>query len=374
MIKKHFVFFTILAFFAIIFSRQPLFAQNGIRVTVEIQNIEKSLAAKNITPAERHASLVRLARLRQLSGDIEGAAKNWLEAAVAIPGKVDDDALLSCAYCLAAMGEWERAAAAVKPLLNKSQRARFLDVSMNAWKTGDTLSLAALAQDSEYSAMKSEIYFMLWKIQGGGAANAGGVNAGITGEDWKQRLLVEFPQSPEARLAASENSSLAVKPSPFWLFLSGRETIAQMENTARDTSQIAPQIVPQAAPAPQPSQSASSQSAPQTAKTPMPQVQTAPQPAQTTPQSEPQSAPQAAKAPVSASRADTARLQTGIFTREDNARTQIENLRKAGFTSALERRIVNGNEMWAVIVPAGADANRTMNDLKKSGFDSFVLK
>jgi len=353
----------VLVFAAGIIFSPSLKAQSGASLEAEIQNLERAAARQGVSPAERHEALVRLARLRQLSGNIEGAARAWLDAAGAIPGRVDDEALLNCAYCLAAMGEWDRAATALEPLLSRYPRARFLDTGIKAINSGDTFALAAIVDNPEYSEMKSEILYLLWKL-----------SQGTSAERWRQRIVTEFPNSPEGRLAAGGSPSIIVRPSPFWLFLSGRETIAQMENTARDTSQIAPQIVPQAAPAPQPSQSASSQSAPQTAKTPMPQVQTAPQPAQTTPQSEPQSAPQAAKAPVSASRADTARLQTGIFTREDNARTQIENLRKAGFTSALERRIVNGNEMWAVIVPAGADANRTMNDLKKSGFDSFVLK
>ena len=98
-----------LAFFLmVICAFEPAFAQlpapsQSVSLEAEIQNIERTIAGQGLSPALRHESLVRLARLRQLSGDIEGAARNWLEAAAAIPGRIDDDALLACAYCLAAM-------------------------------------------------------------------------------------------------------------------------------------------------------------------------------------------------------------------------------------------------------------------------------
>jgi hypothetical protein len=67
-------------------------------------------------------------------------------------------------------------------------------------------------------------------------------------------------------------------------------------------------------------------------------------------------------------------LQTGVFSREANARTQAENLRKAGFTASITRKMVNGTEHWAVTVPAGQDTNRTIQELKRAGFDSFPVR
>jgi hypothetical protein len=32
------------------------------------------------------------------------------------------------------------------------------------------------------------------------------------------------------------------------------------------------------------------------------------------------------------------------------------------------------NELWAVIVPAGTDTNRTIAELRAAGFESFPLK
>jgi len=283
-----------------------VFAQNGVSLDAEIQNIEKAAVAKGISAVERHDALVRLARLRQLSGDIEGAAKNWLEAAAAIPGNVDDDALLACAYCLAAMGEWDRAGSALSPLLAKSARARFLDTAVKAVKTGDVSLLSAIASDPDYSQMKSQIYFLLWKI-----------SRTETSDFWRQRLAAEFPQSPEGRIAtvgsAAPSPAVIVSPNPFWLLLGVNE----------------PQPVVK-------SETASAENAAPTAQVP----------------------------------ASGARLQTGLYTRRDNAEAQIANLKKAGFSPTLEQR----GEKWAVVVPAGADQSRAIRDLKNAGFDSFPVK
>ncbi|MDR0441911.1 MAG: SPOR domain-containing protein [Treponema sp.] len=307
---------TKIIFLAVLFAAvSPLFAQDahsGISLTAEIQNIEETISRKETTGLKKYDALVRLARLRQLAGDIDGAAKNWLEAATAIPNTLNENALLSCAYCLAAMGEWERASAALEPLLFNSKRARFLQVCINSWKSGDISALGAIAGNPDYSEYKSEIYFLLWKTADGALA-----------ETWKQRLLAEFPQSPEGRLAASETSSaFTVKPSPFWLYLAGRDTFSLLETAAQKPS-IA---VSNAAPEPQPALPAKS-----------------------------------------------VMLQTGIFGKELNAQAQIAALKKAGFSPLMERRNVNGNEMWAVIVPA-QDENRGIRELLAAGFESFPVK
>ena len=294
------------------FAAAAVFAQNGISLEAEIQNIEKTTVRHGVSAEDQHDALVRLARLRQLSGDIEGAAKNWLEAAAAIPGNVDDDALLACAYCLAAMGEWDRAAAALEPLLSKSPRAYFLDTSIKAIQSGDVSVLAAIADNPEYSRMKAEVYFMLWKTSGGAES-----------ENWRQRLIAEFPQSPEGRLAASAASAIVVKPSPFWLFMGGLDSLPVMEG---ETITLFPAAAERPAPAAQ------------------------------------------AVNPVIQNPA--AKLQAGLFSRQANAEAQVENLKKAGFSSSLEQR----GEMWAVIVPAGADTNVSIRELKDAGFDSFPIR
>ena len=275
----------------------------GIAVGTELQSIEKTLARPDISAAGRQDALISLARLRQLSGDIEGAAKSWLEAA-AEPGGKGDDALVGGASCLAAMGEWEKAAEALRPLLASGRRgpallqARYIDASLKVWASGDISPLIALADDAEYAGLRPLIYYTLWKT---GA------------EEWKARLLAEFPRTPESRIAESEGASAAVmaKPSPLWLLLPGREGFS-----------LSP---PSAFPLPGP-----------------------------------------AASPAAA-------LQTGLFSNEVNARAQSDRLKNAGFSPALVRRTVNGSAYWAVTVPAGANVTQTIQQLKNAGFESFPL-
>jgi len=333
---KKTVFLILMITSACVFGQRTVFAQTGVSLEAEIQNMEKAVNKQGIQPEQRHETLIRLARLKQLSGDIEGAARNWLEAASAIPGNVDDDALFACASCLAAMGEWDRARTALEPLVLKLQRARFLDTCIKTIQSDDASALAALADNPQYSPMRNEIYFMLWKISSGQAA-----------ESWRWKLLAEYPQSPEGRLAAGElSSTIIVKPSPFWLFASGLDSLplsAETFTAAKSSSSVIPQN-----PAPP-------VSAPVKESTPAPQVSASP-------------ASVSAQAAVPAS--ETAKLQTGLYSQQVNAEMQMEKLRKAGFTPFLEKR----NEKWAVVVPASPDQGRTIRELRDAGFESFPVK
>jgi cell division septation protein DedD len=298
----------------------------------EIQAIEQKLTPA-ATPAERHNALARLAKLRQLSGNIAEAAAHWLDAAAADPS--DAAALVSGAYCLAAIGEWEKAATAIRPLLAAGRagpamlQAWFLDACLRAWSGGDASALAALAAHPDFAAMRPLIYYTLWQTlarnPGAGTANA---------ESWKARLLAEFPQSPEARAADSGNDKnspiVSAVQSPLWQLLPGRGD-----------------------------SSAPVASAPTKPAAPAAPAVSAPQP----------SAPPAPTAPASG-----VVLQTGLFSKEANARAQYDALRKAGFAAFITRKLVNGVEHWTVVVPEGQDQRKTIADLKKSGFDSFPVK
>jgi len=277
-------------------------ANVGVSLETEIKKLESASAKQGITALERHAALVNLARLRQLSGDIEGAARNWLEAAAVVPGQVDDEALLSCAYCLAAMGEWDRAAAALDPLAAKNIRASFLSVCINAIKTKDLSELGSLADNPAYTEIKPGILFVLWKL----SAKEGSGSS----QRWRQRLVNEFPQTPEGKLAANNSSSITVSPTPFWLFINGLDSLP-LQSVSEQTT-LTPTV--------------------------------------------------------------TVRLQTGIFSSEENARNHAALLRKAGFDPSIEKRAVSSSAMWAVTVPADSDQMRTVNNLRMAGFDSFLVK
>jgi len=283
----------------------------------EILNLEQKLANPAIPANERYDALVRLARLKQLSGNISGAAANWLDAAAINPN--DGNALVAGAYCLTAIGEWEKAYAAIQPLIASSWRspavlqAFFLDAYLKTMYSSNASPLTALAGDPEFASLRPTIYYTLWQIL---ARNPN--IAGIDGADsWKARLIAEYPGSPEALIAGSGNTSVSAIQSPMWLLFPG-----------------AP--VPGSTPA-----------------KPVEQVRPA--------------APPAPPANVSVV------LQTGVFSSETNARNQAEALRKAGFTATISRKTVNGAERWAVTVPAGQNTNKTIQDLKKAGYDSFPV-
>jgi len=313
-----------------------LYAQNIVpgQLGTEIQTLEQRLSA-GASSAERHDALVRLAQLRQLSGNIAGAAANWLDAAAADPN--DDFALTYGAYCLAAIGEWEKAALTLRPLLASDRwgpamlQARFLDACLKAWSAKDASALAALAEEPEFAAMRPIIYYTLWQT----LTRNPGVSATDNAESWKSRLLAEFPQSPEARAVNPEKQkdspAISTVQSPLWQLLPGKAVT------------VAPVAPTPAAP-----------SKPATPSTP---VAT--------------SAPAASPAPAAAVGVV---LQTGLFSKEANARAQSEALLKAGFIALISRKLVNGVEHWAVTVPAGQDQRKAIADLKKAGFDSFPVK
>jgi cell division septation protein DedD len=325
------------ALFAALLAGGNLYAQSVPgQLGAEIQAIEQKLTP-TASAAERHNALVRLAKLRQLSGNIAEAAAHWLDAAAADPA--DDAALVSGAYCLAAIGEWEKAAAAIRPLFASGRagfaiavspampQAWFLDACLRAWSTGDASALTALAAHPDFAAMRPLIYYTLWQTLARNPGATGTANA----ESWKSRLLAEFPQSPEARAAnpgnAKDSPVVSAVQSPLWQLLPGAGS-PPASTAAKPAAPVKP-VTP--APAPPPSA--------------------------------------AAPAPASG-----VVLQTGLFSKEANARAQYDALRKAGFTASISRKLVNGAEHWAVTVPAGVDQRKTIADLKKAGFDSFPVK
>jgi hypothetical protein len=94
--------------------------------------------------------------------------------------------------------------------------------------TGNTTALSEIAYAPEYSQMRSEIYYLLWKLSNGSEA-----------EKWRQRLVSEFPQSPEGRLTVSTASQVVLSQSPFWLFLGRLDSLPiVVSETIRPSSTI----------------------------------------------------------------------------------------------------------------------------------------
>jgi cell division septation protein DedD len=343
----------------------------------EILNLEQRLANPAISAYERYDSLVRLARLRQLSGNISGAAANWLDAAAVNPN--DDNALVSGAYCLTAIGEWERAYQTIQPLIASSRRspavlqAFYLDAYLKTWSSSNASPLAALAGDPGFVSLRPTLYYTLWQILTRNPNISGAANADF----WKARLLVEYPGSPEALIAGSGNPSISAVQSPMWLLFPGapvpgstpiRPTIIPPSTMPPPSAQIVQ--IPQSLPAP--NTPATRVIIQQPSQTP-PQVAPPPVAQPVSPPPQPAPPPPTVLPPVNAPSTGGV-LQTGSFSREANAHTQAEALRRAGFTATVSSKIVNGAVWWAVRVPAGPNVNKTMQDLKKAGFDSYLIK
>jgi hypothetical protein len=208
-----------------------------------------------------------------------------------------------------ALGEWERADAALMKILLDSRegedrfQALFLKAALEGLRSGGARvsSLVSMLGDSAFEQWRPRILFSLWKLTGE--------------EGWRGRLAEEFPRSPEGRIAVS--GGVRADPSPMWLlFAAGRD--------AR----------PPEGPSPEPSP-ARRESAP-------------PAPGETL-------------------------LQTGLFSREANALGLAERLREAGFPALTGRQRRSGEDYTAVYVRPGPDLNKSIRELRAAGFDSFPV-
>ncbi|MDR3304381.1 MAG: SPOR domain-containing protein [Treponema sp.] len=276
----------------------------------EIKQAEQIVQMPQASGADKHTALVKLARLFQLSGSIEKAAVAWTDAAFAEAGKRDDDALLESACCYIAIGEMEKADASIKTVLLTGRNseavfnARYLAAQLAAFKSGEITLLLNLTRDPEYAPCRPAMYYTLWKVSGD--------------EQYRAKLLAEYPRSPEA-LIINDGQTTGALSSAMWLLFPGNDAPPAQTQETHDT-----QVVQDEKPAP----------------------------------------------PVTMTGIV---LQAGLFSLEENARDFVTRLRAAGFDPFLQERNVNGSVYWAVLVPAGADVNLTMRNLKQKGFDSFPI-
>ncbi|MDR1635875.1 MAG: SPOR domain-containing protein, partial [Treponema sp.] len=320
---------TYLVFLSFLFFAGPLYGQSGgpqgLSLSAEMRNLERLAGGTDLSPARKKETLSSMARLKELSGDIEGAAKSWSDAAAA-DQEGQDEPLLRGAACYAAMGEWEKALALARTVLLNSQnrqsllRARLLEAQIEAFfsevNSGSLAgaesgaSLRALLEEEDFAAYRPSVYYTLWKLSGAG--------------DWKDRLIGEYPRSPEGRIAAAGESgkpAISAAPAPLWLLFPGRGGIPP-PGTAAATP--APAVVEPAKAAPAGAAPAASAAA----------------------------ANGEARANAGEPAAGAV-LQAGLFSREANALELAERLRQAGFKPQIGRRTVNGREYYAVNLSPG---------------------
>lgn len=315
-------------FLFFLFALLPLFAQNEaaksapVSLASELARLEK-LGAAGQSPRERYDAFMSLARLYQLSGNSEAALKACDGALAASPG--DGQALLVQTRLLLSLGEYEKAGTALNALIGKDQekgllqQGWYLGAQLEAFNSGNTMPLAVLADDPDFAVYRAGIYYTLWKLTGLSS--------------WQTRLIAEFPQSPEAKIAGGGMDSAVT---PLWLLYPGRDSIGPAAQTPAPATS-SPVSIP--------------------AASIIPSIPAAP--------------PQA-DGPAAA--VSSALLQTGLFGQEQNAKNMADNLKKAGFEPQIIKRQVSGGDRWAVCVPSGENENATIKKLKDAGFESFPLK
>ena len=282
----------------------------AVSLTNEMQKINAVLINIKSSEKDRHDALVHKARIQLLSGNIEAAAETWERAAYAEAGKRDDTALLETAACYMAMGEWDKAEAIVRIVLltvrddRKSfLKAKYLNAQIETFRSNDPMILDTFISDSEFAQQRAAIYYTLWKTTGY--------------DEYKNRLFIEYPESPETKSLLIESGLITgvnAFPGPMWL-LPG----SWRPDGVRSSVQVI--------------------------QLPAGELETAALPS----------------------------LQTGMFSAKNNAITQQVDLRAKGFDANVILRQVGGSEYWTVIVPSGADLKQTAQRLKEAGFEALPL-
>jgi len=279
----------------------------------ELRRLETESRLPEKSGAQRRVLLTELAYLCRLTGDLEGAAAAFSDAAFAETGRRDDTALLDAAECQAAQGEWDKAAANVKTVLLTGRaepqvlRARYLGAQIEALSpAGSGIgTLASFLDDPSFAVRRPGTLFLLWRISGDPL--------------YRDRLLGDHGESPEALIVASDSakSDVSLKLTPFWFLFPGRESLTV--DSGDDKS------------------------------------------------------PQPGATPAVAAAEGTVFLQIGLFRGEENAQDLVKRLSAKGFTASLVARSVRGEKLIAVTVDPGSDIDATTLRLKDAGFEAFPL-
>jgi len=299
-----------------------LSAQNTAAPTTlsaELSRLQAVAVNSARSTTDRLSAFLLMGRLNQLSGDSEAALKAYEGALVLAPD--NGRALVTMAQFLISIGEHERADAALSALLARERersitvQGQYLGALLAAFRSGNTRHLAAQADDPDFAAYRSGIYYTLWRITGVAS--------------WERRLVTEFPQSPEAKIASGD---VRFPATPLWFLFNGRSDFNFADAASHPAeSQAQVQPSPPTAPARQP-------------------------------------------APAGNAQASSGRLlQAGLFTQEANASALAQRLRSSGFQPLIVPRQLNGRNHFAVCVHSGADVNAMLARLKSAGFDAFPL-
>jgi hypothetical protein len=320
-----------------LFMGAPVFSQEAETIpsplAAEIRDIERSLET-TLSGQERRETYIKLARLQRLSGNMDAAARAWREAALADPANRDDRSLLESSLCYLALGEFAAASDALLGIIaggvdgGAYRDARYIGAQIELFRSGSSASLYALLAKPEYAEYRPAIYYTFWRLFGD--------------EAYRKQVLTEFPDSPEARILQNEASQALVS--------------AGSATTIDDSASGAGKVSAQSRPLwfLYPGRGNIVIGAPVLAQSPV------------VPR-------QHELAPAAADLSGPRTLQTGLFSREENAHASANRLAAKGFAATVNRKLVNGVAYWAVGVAPGEDPNRTIMQLKDAGFESFPV-
>jgi hypothetical protein len=281
-----------------------------------------------LAPETRRPLVLRAGDLSLLLGLFAEASQRYAEAAALFPsGSPEGGALIvRAARSALAAGDAEAALALSSALGSRSGDPALAAAGrlVEAWAAAlqgrleEARSLAASVIAPPDRAR--EACFILWLC----AATADRESAAAA-------LAARFPGSPEALMASGAASP---PPLPHW-YLGG-------------FGRAVPAAKPAAAPAARPAAVAEAKASPAAGQAP----------------------------PVPRGR----RLQVGYFSVEDNARALRDELVAKGFAASVEPRpraagsAKNGEARWIVAVPEGKDIAATIQSLKDSGYESYIIE
>jgi hypothetical protein len=332
------------ALFLALLMGAPGFSQDGENpspLAAEIGSLERSLKTSLAGP-ERREAYIKLARLQRLAGNVDAAARAFREAALADPENRDERSLVESSLCYLALGEFDAASDALLGVIagggggdrGALRDARYLSAQIELFRSGSAASLYALLSEPDYADYRPAIYYTFWRLFGD--------------EAYRTQVLKEFPDSPEAKILQSEASQalagagassataaaldkfaapgprVSARSRPLWFLYPGRGNIA----IGAPVSARPPEVPRQYELSP----------APAATELPGPRV-----------------------------------LQTGLFSREENALASAARLAAKGFAATVSQKPVNGVLYWVVSVAPGEDSNRTIMRLKDAGFESFPV-